>query len=66
MHYNKTISFYLKAQKLIRDARKAVMAEPTKSMKAHNGDDGEEYEFWMELREICLLPEQAAFNQSGE
>ena len=42
------------------------MHEPTKCLKTDNADDGAEFEFWEELREICLLPEQAAFNQSGK
>ena len=41
------------------------MAEPVRQLKTDNADGGEEYEFWSELRTICLLPEQAAFNQSG-
>ena len=41
------------------------MAEPVRQLKTDNADGGAEYEFWTELREICLLPEQAAFNQSG-
>lgn len=57
--------FIVSAQTRIREARKAVMAEPVKQLKTDNADDGEEYEFWNELRDICLLPEQAAFNQSG-
>jgi len=60
------LQYPTKAQTRIREARKAIMSEPTKSLKLHNADDGEEWEFWEELREICLLPEQAAFNQSGE
>lgn len=56
---------FLSAQTRIRETRKAVMAEPVRQLKTDNADAGEEYEFWSELRNICLLPEQAAFNQSG-
>lgn len=42
------------------------MADPPKQLQTDNADDGEEFEFWEELRQICLLPEQAAFNQSGK
>ena len=38
----------------------------TKSLKEDNADYGAEHEFWAELRNICLLPEQAAFNSSGK
>ena len=57
--------FVLLAQKRIRETRKAVMHEPTRNLETDNADDGAEFEFWKELRDICLLPEQAAFNQSG-
>ena len=56
----------LAAQMRIRETRKAIMSEPTVNLKTNNADDGAEWEFWENLREICLLPEQAAFNQSGE
>ena len=57
---------HLLAQTRIRETRKAVMAEPVRQLKTDNADAGEEYAFWSELRSICLLPEQAAFNQSGK
>uniref|UniRef100_A0A7M5WVI9 chitin synthase n=1 Tax=Clytia hemisphaerica TaxID=252671 RepID=A0A7M5WVI9_9CNID len=60
------LQYPTKSQTKIREARKAVMAEPVRQLKTDNADGGEEYEFWNELREICLLPEQAAFNQSGD
>lgn len=56
----------LLAQMLIRETRKAVMSEPTLNIKIDNADDGAEWDFWENLRQICLLPEQAAFNQSGK
>ena len=56
----------LVAQMRIRETRKAIMSEPTVNLKTNNADDGAEWEFWENLREICLLPEQAAFNQSGK
>ncbi len=39
---------------------------PCKTLQHDNGDEGAEFEFWNDLREICLLPEQAAFGQSRE
>ncbi|XP_057290350.1 uncharacterized protein LOC130613049 [Hydractinia symbiolongicarpus] len=60
------LQYPTKAQTRIREARKAIMADPPKQLQTDNADDGEEFEFWEELRQICLLPEQAAFNQSGE
>ena len=50
----------------IRETRKAVMSEPTLNLKNNNADDGTEWDFWENLRQICLLPEQDAFNQSGK
>ena len=56
----------LLAQRRVRETRKAVMSEPTLNLKINNADDGAEWDFWENLRQICLLPEQAAFNQSGK
>lgn len=60
------LQYPTRAQTRIREARKAIMSEPVRQLKTDNADGGDEYKFWSELREICLLPEQAAFNQSGE
>lgn len=60
------LQYPTKAQTRIREARKAIMSEVTRNLKEDNADDGAEFEFWDTLRSICLLPEQAAFNSSGE
>jgi len=60
------LQYPTKAQTRIREARKAIQSVQTKSLKEDNADYGAEHEFWAELRNICLLPEQAAFNSSGE
>ena len=62
---NNSIFKTISAQTRIREARKAIMAEPVRQLKTDNADGGLEFQFWTELRDICLLPEQAAFNQSG-
>ena len=49
---------------LIRAARKEI--DQTRCDKLESEGNGEENEFWSKLRDICLLPEQAAFNQSQE
>ncbi len=54
------------AQKLIREARKSLEKVQCKSLQRDNGDEGSEYNFWTELRQLCLLPEQAAFGQSQD
>ena len=54
------------AQKKIRAARKDIEKVQCKSIETCNNDDGLEYKFWSDLRELCLLPEQAAFGQSKE
>ena len=50
----------------VRETRKAVMSEPTLNLKNNNADDGTELDFWENQRQICLLPEQDAFNHSGK
>ena len=54
------------AQKKIREARKAIEKIPCKQLDVDNNDDGKEFQFWFDLRRLCLLPEQAAFGQSQE
>ena len=51
---------------MIRNTRKAIDKIPCKSLEKDNMDGGEEHRFWSGLRELCLLPEQAAFSQSQE
>ena len=51
---------------MIREARKDIEKVTCKNLQKDNGDDGSEHEFWVSLKTICLLPEQAAFSQSEE
>ena len=41
------------------------MACPVNQLETDNGDEGKEHLFWKKLREVCLLPEESAFNQSS-
>ena len=54
------------AQKKIREARKCIEKVPCKKLETGNNDDGREHRFWSDLRNLCLLPEQAVFGQSKE
>eukprot|EP00112_Aurelia_sp_Birch-Aquarium-sp1_P009840 Seg2134.2 transcript_id=Seg2134.2/GoldUCD/mRNA.D3Y31 product="Chitin synthase chs-2" protein_id=Seg2134.2/GoldUCD/D3Y31 len=62
----KKLQYPTAAQTMIRNTRKAIDKIPCKSLETENMDEGEEHKFWSGLRELCLLPEQAAFSQSQE
>eukprot|EP00794_Sanderia_malayensis_P016107 gene16107-17728_t len=62
----KKLQYPTQAQKQIRETRKGLEGVPCRNLRDDNGDEGAEYNFWNDLREICLLPEQAAFGQSQD
>ena len=52
-------------QEKIRRTRRELDRLPLYYMDIDNQDDGIEYEFWEGLRQVCLIPELSAFDQSA-
>lgn len=50
----------------VRQARRELDRIPVHFLDIHNGDHGDEYEFWEGLRQACLIPERSAFGQTSE
>ena len=49
----------------IRHTRRELDRLPLYYLDVDNQDDGIEYEFWEGLRQICLIPELSAFDQTS-
>ena len=50
----------------IRQARRELDRLPLHYLDVDNQDDGIEYEFWEGLRQMCLIPELSAFDQTSK
>lgn len=50
----------------IRHTRRELDRLPLRYLDVDNSDDGNEYRFWEELRQVCLIPEMSAFDQTSE
>ena len=61
------IIIIVSAQRMISKARESMKCARTITMGNEGNDESieEEHEFWVTLRESCLLPEETAFNNSG-
>ena len=55
---------HLSVERKIRDARQDMSKVPVRRLQ--DDGDGDEYEFWIRLRELRLLPESKAFGQYAE
>lgn len=55
---------HLSVERKIRDARQDISKVPVRRLQ--DDGDGDEYEFWIRLRELRLLPESKAFGQYAE
>lgn len=63
-----TINAFLliSGQKKIRRTRNELGRLPLKLLDLDNSDEGYEYNFWNDLRQECLIPENSAFGQTAE
>ncbi|PFX22865.1 Ankyrin repeat and sterile alpha motif domain-containing protein 1B [Stylophora pistillata] len=55
-----------RGQKKIRRTRNELGRLPLKLLDLDNSDEGYEYNFWNDLRQECLIPENSAFGQTAE
>ncbi|XP_078360423.1 uncharacterized protein LOC144644771 isoform X1 [Oculina patagonica] len=71
-HFNRLLSAIRKLQYpnqgqiKIRHTQRELDRLPLLYLDVDNSDEGNEYEFWEGLRQVCLIPELSAFGQTSK